>query len=63
MNYKNTAQQLFNISEDIFKSIYHNLFLEVCNAYQIIPDGLLLPSDRFLDLQEKDLENTRCKLA
>ena len=37
--------------------------MEVCNAYQIIPDGLLLPSDRLLDLQEKDLENTRCKLA
>ena len=45
--------------------------MEVCSAYQIIPDGLLIfkkpcigkPSDRFLDLQEKELENTRSKLA
>ena len=34
MNCKNTAQQLFNISEDIYKSFYHLAFLEVCRAYQ-----------------------------
>ena len=42
MNHKNTAQQLFNISEDIYKSYYHIVFLEVCRAYQIIPDGLFI---------------------
>ena len=57
MNQKNTAQQLFNISENIYKSLYHKVFLEVCRAYQTIPDGLFIstnscigkPSDRFLD--------------
>ena len=42
MNHKNTAQQLFNISEDIYKSFYHIVFLEVCRAYQIIPRGLFI---------------------
>ena len=70
MNHKNTAQQLFNISEDIYKSFYHIVFLEVYRAYQIIPDGLFIskkpcigkPSDRFLDSWEKDLENTGVNL-
>ena len=70
MNHKNTAQQLFNISEDIYKSFYHIVFLEVCRAYQIIPDGLFISkkpcigksSDRFLDSWEKDLENTGVNL-
>ena len=70
MNHKNTAQQLFNISEDIYKSFYHIVFLEVCRAYQIIPDGLFIskkpcigkPSDRFLDSWEKELENTGVNL-
>ena len=39
---KNTAQQLFNISEDIYKSFYRIVFLEVCRAYKIIPDGLFI---------------------
>ena len=70
MNHKNTAQQLFNISEDIFKSFYHIAFLQVCRAYQIIPDRLFIskkscigkPSDRVLDSWEKDLENTGVNL-
>ena len=70
MNHKNTAQQLLNISEDIYKLFYHIVFLEVCRAYQIIPDGLFIskkpcigkPSDRFLDSWEKELENTGVNL-
>ena len=42
MNHKNTAQQLFTISEDIYKSFYHIVFLEVCRGYQIILDGLFI---------------------
>ena len=42
INHKNTAQQLFNISEDIYKSFYHIVFLEGCRAYQIIPRGLFI---------------------
>ena len=41
MNHKNTAQQLFNISEDIYKSFYHIVFLEVCRAYQIIRNAFI----------------------
>ena len=67
---KNTAQQLFNISEDIYKSFHHIVFLEVCRAYKIIPDGLFIskkpcigkPSDRFLNSWEKELENTGVNL-
>ena len=67
---KNTAQQLFNISEDIYKSFYHIVFLEVCRSYEIIPDGLLIskkpcigkPSDKFLNSWEKELENTGVNL-
>ena len=61
MNHKNTAQQLFNISEDIYKSFYHIVFLEVCRAYQIIP-CIGKPSDTFLDSWEKELENTGVNL-
>ena len=67
---KNTAQQLFNISEDIYKLIYHIVFLEVCRAYKIILDGLFIskkpcigkPNDRFLNSWEKELENTGVNL-
>ena len=67
---KNTAQQLFNISEDIYKLFYHTVFLEVCRAYKIILDGLFIskkpcigkPSDRFLNSWEKELENTGVNL-
>ena len=70
MHCKNTAQQLFNISEDIYKSFYHIVFLEACRAYQIIPDGLFIskkpcigkPSDEFLDSWERELENTETNL-
>ena len=44
--------------------------LEICRAYQIIPNGLFIskkpcigkPSDRFLDSWEKELENTGVNL-
>ena len=70
MNCKNTAQQLFNISEDIYKSFYHIVFLEICRTYHIIPDGLCIskkpcigkPSDEFLDSWERELENTEINL-
>ena len=66
---KNTAQQLFNISEDIYIYIFI-AFLEVFRAYEIIPDGLFIskkpcigkPSDRFLNSWEKELENTGVNL-
>ena len=33
------AQQFFNLSEDIYRLFYYNVFLHVCSAYSIIPDG------------------------
>ena len=70
MNCKNTAQQLFNISKDMYKSFYHIVFLEVCTAYQITLDGLFIskkpcigkPSHGFLDSWERELENTGVNL-
>ena len=61
MNCKNTAQQLFKIWENIYKSFYHIVFLEVCKVYQIIPDVLFVSekpfigkqSDGFIDSWEK----------
>ena len=46
------------------------VFLEVCRAYQFIPDRLFIfqkariekPSNRFLDLYKKELENIRVNL-
>ena len=70
MNCKNTAQKLFNISEDIYKLIYHIVFFEVCRAYQVILDGLFIskkpclgkPSDEFLDSWERELKNAEINL-
>ena len=61
---------MINISEDIYKSFYHTVVLEVSRAYQIIPDELFIskkpcigkPIDKFLDSWEKELENTRVNL-
>ena len=70
MNCKNTAQQLFNISEDMYKLFYHIEFLEVCRAYQITRDELFIskkpcigkPSDGFLHSWKRELENTGVNL-
>ena len=67
MNHK----MLFNILEDIYKSCYHIVFLEVCGAYHIIPDGIFIskkpyigkPSDKFLNSWEKELKNTEVNLC
>ena len=62
VNRKNTAQQLFNISVNIYKSFYHIAFLEVCRAYYTITDVLFIskkrciekPIDRFLGSGKKN---------
>ena len=67
MNHK----MLFNILEDIYKSCYHTVFLEVCRACHIIPDGIFIskkpyigkPSDKFLNSWEKELKNTGVNLC
>ena len=39
MDQTKLAQQLFNLTDEIYCSFYHNVFLQVCSAYSIIPDG------------------------
>ena len=70
MDQKSTSQQLFNLAEDVYKSFYHVIFLEVCKWYQIVPDGLYIekepcianPSKKFLDAWKNQLEVTRSNL-
>ena len=70
MDQKSTSQQLFNLAEEVYKSFYHVIFLEVCKSYQIVPDGLYVekepcignPSKRFLDAWKNQLEITRSSL-
>ena len=70
MDRKNTAQQLFKILEDIYKSFYRTVFLEVCRAYHIMPNGLFISkkpcieksNSRFQGSLEKELEKTGVKL-
>ena len=70
MDQKSTSQQLFNLAEEVYKSFYHVIFLEVCKSYQIVPDGLYVekepcignPSKNFLDAWKNQLEITRSSL-
>ena len=59
------AQQLFNLSEDIYRLFYHIVFLQVCSAYSIIPDGFTVnkslrigkPNKKFMSDWEGELIN------
>ena len=70
MDQNSTSQQLFNLAEDVYKSFYHVIFLEVCKSYQIVPDGLHVekepcignPSKKFLDAWKNQLEVSRSNL-
>ena len=70
MDQKSTSQQLFNLAEEVYKSFYHVIFLEMCKSYQIVPDGLYVekepcignPSKKFLDAWKNQLEITRSSL-
>ena len=64
------AQQLFNLSEDIYRLFYHIVFLQVCSAYSIIPDGFTVnenpcigkPRKKFISDWEGELVNVESKL-
>ena len=45
MDQKSTLQQLFTLAENIYKSFYHVIFIEVCKSYQIFPDGLYVEKE------------------
>ena len=70
MDQKSTSQQLFHLAEDVYKSFYHVIFLEVCKSYQIVPDGLYVEkepcignsSKKVLDTWKNQLKVTRSNL-
>ena len=70
MDQKSTSQQLFNLAEDVYKSFYYVIFLEVCKSYQNVPNGFYVekepcignPSQKFLDAWKNQLEVTRSNL-
>ena len=49
-----------HLAEDVYKSFYHVILLEVCKSYQIVPDGLYVekepcignPSKKSLDARK-----------
>ena len=70
MDQKSNSQQLFPLAEDVYKSFYHVIFLEVCKSYQIVPDMLYVEkepcigntSKKFLDAWKNQLEVTRSNI-
>ena len=40
MNKQKIPQQLYNLLEDVYRTFYHIVFLEVSKSYGIIPSGL-----------------------
>ena len=70
MDQTKLAQQLFNLSEEIYGLFYHIVFLQVRSAYSIIPDGFTVnknlcigkPSIKFMSHWEGELVNVKSKL-
>ena len=68
MDQKSNSQQLFHLAEDVYKSFYHIIFLEVCKSCQIVPDMLYVEkepwntSKKFLDAWKNQLEVTRSNI-
>ena len=64
------SQQIYNVLEKSYKTLYHVVFLEVCKSYGITPTGFNIkktqcvgnPSKNFLLLWEKELAAARFKL-
>ena len=70
MDQTKLAQQLFNLSEEIYRLFYHIVFLQVSSAYSIIPDGFTVnknpcigkPSKKLISDWEGELINIESKL-
>ena len=64
------AQQVFNLSEEIYLLFYHIVFLQVCSGYSITPDNFTgnknpcigKPSKKFRSDWEGELINVELKL-
>ena len=55
MDQAKLAQQLFNLSEEIYCLLYHIVFLKVCSAYSIIPDGFTVNKNPCIGKPSKKL--------
>ena len=70
MDQAKLAQQLFNLVEEIYRLCYHIVFLPVCSACSIIPDGVTVnknpcigkPSKKLMSDWEGELINVESKL-
>ena len=71
MDQAKLAQQLFNLSEEIYRLCYRIVFLQVCSACSIIPDGVTVnknpcigkPSKKLMSDWEGELINVESKLC
>ena len=55
MDQAQLAQQLFNLSEEIYRLCYHIVFLQVCSACSIIPDGVTVNKNPCIGKPSKKL--------
>ena len=53
MDQSKRAQQLFNLSEEIYHIFYYTVFLQVCSSYSIIPDGFTTNKGELSNLESK----------
>ena len=57
------SQQIYNVLEKSYKTLYHVVFLEVCKSYGVKKTQCVgNPSKNFLLLWEKELTAARFKL-
>ena len=55
MDQRKLAQYLFNLSEEIYRLFYDIVFLQVCSAYSIIPDGFTVNKNPCIGKPSKKL--------
>ena len=53
MDQSKLAQQLFNLSKEIYHVFYYTVFLQVCSSYSIIPDGFTTNKGELSNLEAK----------
>ena len=55
MDQTKLAQQLFNLSEETYRLLYHIVFSQVCSACGIIPDGFAMNKNPCIGKPSKKL--------
>ena len=54
MDQKSTSQQLFNLAEEVYKSLYHVIFLEGVNRIKLFQMGCMLKRNHVLAIQVRN---------